>query len=211
MSSNEEPQGLRELKKSHTRQALTDAALTLFEKQGYEETTVEQIAASVPVSRRTFHRYFGSKEEVVLAHEDRVFDELLDAFESRPAGESALTALRHALVGLLTTDEGIGDFGRTQRVQMLIFSNPSLLAANTYRYHRREQELARCVALRAGLDPGSRDLRPRLIAAQSMSALRVALTEWITGTDLAVSECVNLLNEALDLTATGLDLPAPTS
>jgi AcrR family transcriptional regulator len=61
------PAGLRERKKAKTRAAIREAAMTLFEKQGYPSTTVEQIAEAAEVSPSTFFRYFPTKEDVVLA------------------------------------------------------------------------------------------------------------------------------------------------
>ena len=63
--SSESP-GLRELKKLRTRAVLVDAAMDLCLKQGYQHTTVEQIAASADVSPRTFSRYFPTKDAVFL-------------------------------------------------------------------------------------------------------------------------------------------------
>ncbi len=59
--------GLRERKKQRTRATLIDAAVELCERQGYEHTTVDQIAAIADVSPRTFSRYFATKDAIALA------------------------------------------------------------------------------------------------------------------------------------------------
>ncbi|MFI6317465.1 TetR family transcriptional regulator [Nonomuraea sp. NPDC050556] len=196
--------GLRQRKQAHTRKSLTEAAVRLFEEQGFDDTTVEQIAEAVMVSRRTFHRYFGSKDEVILAHEDEQFELVLTALRARPPHESALQALQKAL----TAPGGFG-LRRNQRIQRLINGNPALLAANTHRFLLREQALAGCFAVRAGVDP-ERDPRPRMLAALALTALRVALQEWISGGELTMSGYVTRVGQALGLLGRGLDLPGTT-
>lgn len=73
---------LRDTKKERTRQTIADAALSLFERQGFDPTTVDQIAENAGVSRRTFFRYFPSKEAVVFPDREqrlRRFEELMAA------------------------------------------------------------------------------------------------------------------------------------
>ena len=91
------PPGLRDRKKQKTRLAIQDAALELFMEQGFEATTVEQIAALAEVSTATFFRYFKTKGEVIFGDEGyRV--ELLDrAICNRPPSEDDFQAVRHAL------------------------------------------------------------------------------------------------------------------
>ena len=89
------PDGLRERKKARTRAAIQAAALSLFREQGYDETTVQQIAAAAEVSESTFFRYFPTKAEVVLWDD---FDPLvIDEFSRQPAELGALAALRSAM------------------------------------------------------------------------------------------------------------------
>ena len=66
------PRGLREAKKEQTRSALSDAALHLVSRHGYEATTVDAIARAAGVSVRTFHNYFSSKEEALVAYGERI-------------------------------------------------------------------------------------------------------------------------------------------
>src|SRR4051795_7771294 len=88
--------GLRERKKQKTRLALIDAALDLFLEQGYEATTVDQIAAAVDVSQRTFFRYFLTKEDVALEPARQVEDVFLDVLRQQPAGRTPMQALRES-------------------------------------------------------------------------------------------------------------------
>src|SRR5512146_3192630 len=84
----------RERKKLETRQALEQAALRLFGAQGYEQTTVEEIAEAADVAVRTFFRYFSSKQDVLFGDvvTDRV-SRLRTELAARPAAESAVEAI----------------------------------------------------------------------------------------------------------------------
>jgi AcrR family transcriptional regulator len=87
--------GLRERKKARTRAAIQRHALRLFREQGYDETTVSQIAEAAEVSESTFFRYFPNKEDVVLWDE---FDpRVADVFLSQPPGTKPITAVRTAV------------------------------------------------------------------------------------------------------------------
>ncbi len=92
--ASEPPRGLRERKKAKTKAAIQHHALRLFQQQGYDTTTVEQIAEAAEISPSTFFRYFPNKEDVVL-YDD--FDPLIfAAFEAQPADLSPLEAMRRA-------------------------------------------------------------------------------------------------------------------
>jgi AcrR family transcriptional regulator len=87
--------GLRERKKQKTRWAIQEHALRLFREQGYEQTTVDQIAAAAEVSPSTFFRYFKTKEDVVLQDE---YDPLIEQyFIEAPAELGLVAAIRYAL------------------------------------------------------------------------------------------------------------------
>jgi AcrR family transcriptional regulator len=91
------PTGLRSRKKQQTRHAIEDAARELFAAQGYESTTVEQIAARADVSTTTFFRYFPSKRDTILTDQGERLPALVRAIVDRPLDEDDLTVLRHAL------------------------------------------------------------------------------------------------------------------
>jgi AcrR family transcriptional regulator len=98
--------GLRERKKLRARQQLIDAAFRLFTKHGFDATTVADVAAAVEMSPRTFHRYFESKEDVVLEWFDRGGDALVAGLKDRPAGEEPFASLRHVMIQLVSDLEG---------------------------------------------------------------------------------------------------------
>jgi AcrR family transcriptional regulator len=202
--------GLRERKKQRTREALTDAACVLFARQGVENTTVEQIAAAIDVSPRTFFRYFSSKEDVAVSVLDQQVTEVIRALEARPPTESVLTALRLAVVGTVRAheDAGSGDGGvRLRSVRALLLSSPTVRAASLHQGALRSGEMARLLAVRMGVDP-ARDGRPQLVATIVLCALEAAVGEWqVQRPDAPLS---NLLEEAFDLLAGGLDYPSAT-
>ncbi|NUU31944.1 TetR/AcrR family transcriptional regulator [Arthrobacter sp. C9C5] len=90
----------RELNKAATRQAITDAALSLLRSRGPGNFTVEDIAESAGISRRTFFNYFGSTEAAIASVTHGFLDKALQQFRLRPAGEPILESARAALVEL---------------------------------------------------------------------------------------------------------------
>src|SRR5215470_17725372 len=102
--------GLRERKKLRTKSALIDSAFALFQRKGFDATTIDEIADAVDISPRTFFRYFTSKEEIALSLLTEQLAALVEHFERRPPQESVLEALRNAGVEVLRACEA-GDEG----------------------------------------------------------------------------------------------------
>src|SRR5215218_9586099 len=95
--------GLRERKKLETRRALVGAALDLFSERGVEATTVEDIAAAVNVSARTFHRYFAAKEDVLFADSAERGARFARFLAERPNDEPLFDTLRTAAQDLVAS------------------------------------------------------------------------------------------------------------
>ncbi|MGH2487358.1 MAG: TetR family transcriptional regulator, partial [Ktedonobacterales bacterium] len=115
--------GLRERKKAKTRAAIQRHALRLFREQGYDATTVEQIAAAVEISPSTFFRYFPSKEDVVLY--DAVDPVLFATFVAQPPELTPIQAMRGAIRTVfeqLSERELANEWERT----LLVLSVPEL-------------------------------------------------------------------------------------
>lgn len=173
-SSTDTGSGLRERKKLRTRLAIQRHALQLFTDQGYDSTTVEQIAAAAEVSPSTFFRYYPTKEDVVLTDEyDPMF---FDAIRARPAEEPPLTAMHTAMMGLMP--QVLADGGREtiQRLR-LVLAIPALRGRVLQSTAETTTILAEALA-----DRGSRhrpDFQDRAAAAAYIGMAVVVLFEWI--------------------------------
>ncbi|MGW3254788.1 TetR family transcriptional regulator [Streptomyces fungicidicus] len=193
--------GLRELRKQRTRDALVRAALELFAARGYEGTTVDDIAAAVDVSQRTFFRYFASKEEVAFFVPRLAESHVVDAVRERPRDEAPLEALRRAVLdswdGINEAVEQLVPLELHMRVYRVIESTPALLAAHLRQATELEEELARIVAEREGVDVDA-DPRPRILVAAFGGVVRVAERRWSTGDDFSVAAMRELMRSCLD-------------
>ncbi|NEY31158.1 TetR family transcriptional regulator [Streptomyces sp. PRKS01-65] len=197
--------GLRERKKRRTRDALLRAALELFTARGYERTTVDDIAEAVDVSQRTFFRYFASKEEAAFFVARLAEARFVDAVRARPPGEPPLEALRQSLA------ESWGSIGEAieqlvplelhMRFYQVIETTPALLAAHLRRATELEEEIARVIAEREGLDVDA-DPRPRVVVAVFGAVMRVTERIWSARGEAT-------LGALRDLTAAYLDQVEP--
>jgi len=149
------------------------AAFRLFAEQGFDATTVEQIAAAADVSPATFFRYFRSKSDLLERDE---FDPLLaETFVNRPAEEDLLTAFQETLRTLLPLIEERDLAGILERTRLLSASDR--LNAQLWKGMRANIDaLAAAIAERTGADPGS--LRVRVQAAAMVSAQYEVLLAW---------------------------------
>ncbi|MET9804646.1 TetR family transcriptional regulator [Streptomyces sp. NPDC006368] len=193
--------GLRERKKQRTRDALLRAALELFTTQGYEGTTVDEIADTVDVSQRTFFRYFASKEDVAFAVQHMVEQHFMVALRDRPAHEAPIDAMRNAVLAAWDTiGEAIMEVIPVElylRTFQVIESTPALLAVHLRRSIEMEENIARLIAEREGLDVDA-DPRPRVAVAAFSGVMRITGQLWGRGGDPSLEAIRELTETYMD-------------
>jgi AcrR family transcriptional regulator len=122
--------GLRELKKQRTRATLIDVAIHLCIEQGYDNTTVEQIAAAAEIAPRTFSRYFSSKEAVIVAVLDEVAEDVAACFARQPPGITHYEALARAHLETFRSAQydrpGSSPFERMRLLLTIVNSAPAI-------------------------------------------------------------------------------------
>ena len=167
--------GLRARKKLQTRLALARAAMRLFEERGYAATTIDDIAAEANVSRRTFFRYFASKDEAFIVDPAGKLEALHVALAEGPPDEPTIAAVRRGILAL-AADYFEPDLLRAEaRVGS---KEPAVMAAGLAYQVRWEDELAREVAIDLGVDIAS-DPRPRILAHATVAILRAGFAAWL--------------------------------
>jgi AcrR family transcriptional regulator len=192
--------GLRERKKQKTRESIQRTALRLFEKQGYEETTIEQIAAAAEISPSTFFNYFPTKEDVVLY--DAYDPVAIQLFLQRPKDEPLNVGLRQVLEGLAAS------FQRDEQMILargrLFLEVPELRARIWDEVERSQVLLAQMLAERTGRRPD--DFELRVTARVVTGAVFEASQEWMRSNGRR--GLVELVNRALDVVESGARLTA---
>jgi AcrR family transcriptional regulator len=108
------------------RERLERAALALFAEQGYDDTTVEQIAAGAGLARSTFFRHFGDKREILFGGQDGLASWLAGTIENAPSRQSALEAIETAYAGIAAAWFTPERRDLARRRTSVIASNPEL-------------------------------------------------------------------------------------
>ena len=185
MSTSEPVRGLRHRKKIATRRAIRRAAIHLFERHGFADTTVEQIATAGDVSPRTFYRYFPTKEAVLICDQA---EPIMAAFRHAPAELSPVAAYRHAVDEYFA---GLSDDDRHDTIvaQHMLYSLPEARGVLYAEYTLLIQLMTDALKHRPG---------PALGVAE-----RRVIAGAIIGVLMAVSDGEPLPEEAL---ATALDI-----
>ena len=169
------PLPLPQRKRQLVRQEIARAAWLLFAERGYEDTTVAEIARAAGISRRSFFRYFSSKEDVVVGTSDALAEDVHAAFARRPAAEPPLVAIERALRPAIETR--LADAAEARAIVSLLRESRTLRRALLERHARLEERLALLIAVRTGADM-RRDPTPALLAFLARALMDTAFNVW---------------------------------
>lgn len=195
---------LRERKKQATREALSWAAVRLAIERGLSNVLVEDIAAEVGVSPRTFNNYFSSKAEAIASRHLERARRTAAALRARPLSEPLWEAITRAVLSQPGDSGGVVPDPQWTAGIRLMVNEPSLIGEFLRVSRAGERALAEAIAQRTGTDP-DRDLYPRLVAATVNAATQVAIDQWVGADPPGPLEPI--LADALKQLAAGLPLP----
>jgi AcrR family transcriptional regulator len=196
---------MAERKRRMVADELRDAALMLLATRGFESVTVDEIVAAAGMSRRTFFRYYASKEDVVVRFLADMAGMVLAALASRSPSEPPSVALREAIWTPLAeacAEIRPDHIERSRVVVRLILDTPALYARWLERQTSVRGELAAVLATRLGLDT-ERDVYPRMAAGIALLAFDTVLEQWQPGDDEA--RLADLTDRAFAMAAPALD------
>lgn len=189
----DKPVGLRERKKQKIRWAIQEHALRLFAQQGYEATTIDQIAAAAEISPSTFFRYFKTKEDLVI--EDEYDPRIVEAIEQAPAGLTTIQTMRYVLQ-LVFAGFSQAEEEKTVERGRLIFSVPSLRSRSLEIVNESVNVMVAALRQR----PGQRldDFTLRVISGALVGAWLAVMDEWMLE-EGQHGHFIDMIDRALDI------------
>lgn len=172
-----------------SREELELVALELFAERGFDSTTVDEVAEAAGIGRRTFFRYFASKNDVVWGDFEAALEHFRAELATIPADVPLMDGLREAVIAFNALPEGAE---AQHRVRMaMVLHTPALQAHSTLRYAGWRAVVAEHVAQRRGQDPA--DFGPQLLAHQCLASCVAAYEEWLSSPEASLPR---LLDEA---------------
>jgi AcrR family transcriptional regulator len=170
ISSGRPPdEGLRERKRRETEKRIADAAVRLFIEKGYDETTLDEIAAAADISRRNFFHYFKSKDDILLSMQGSMGDVLAAALREEPATKRPIEAVRDAAI------KACAPYPAEDMIVIdrLMRSSETVQARKLAGYVQHERTLF--AAMREKWPEPERETALRLVAMMSIGAVRLSL------------------------------------
>lgn len=171
---------------------ILETALRLFTEQGYDETTIAQIAREAGVSQRTLFRYFGAKEDLLGDNQDRFGQVLTDTISELPAEVGVWEALRAGVAAVLTLHDS-----REQTLERfrLLHNTASLRAGWLEKRLRFQEDLLPLIETRMDATTGNVGAKARAVIATSFACLDAASMEWVVND--GKSDIMDLYDECL--------------
>jgi len=167
--------------------AIERAAFELFEAQGFDETTMEQIADAVGVSRRTLFRYFPSKNDIPWGQFDESLRHFREQFDALPDGVPLAEAVHRCLIAFNDFDPSAIP---QHRIRMrLILTTPTLQAHSVLRYEAWRAVIAEYVGRR--LDLPADAAIPRLVGHVSLAVAVASYERWLAQPALRLTEVLD--------------------
>jgi AcrR family transcriptional regulator len=174
------PAGLRERMRVTVRAEVVAVARRLFSTQGFDRTTVDQIAAEAGLSRASLFRYFGTKEDIVLVDLEEHGRHMAEALAARPEQERPWPALRRTFDVLVRLHEDTPE--EVLSYLRMLQETPSLRARNFEKQLKWQELLVPEIARRLGVAPDQPDdPRPNALVAAALACLDAAATGWVAG------------------------------
>jgi mycofactocin system transcriptional regulator len=183
---------------STTQAELSHIALQLFIEHGFDATTIDEIAARAGIGRRTFFRYFPSKNDLPWGDFDRLLDRMREFLHALPAELPLVEALRAAVIEFNRFPYEEVPYHR-QRMDLLL-NVPTLVAHSTLRYASWRQVVAEFAAERLGVPEDS--LQPQAIAWTYLAVSLSAYEQWLKHDD---ADLLALLDSAFQMLDTTFD------
>jgi mycofactocin system transcriptional regulator len=173
--------------KPTTVEAIEKAALEVFAERGFDEPTVEEIAAAAGISRRTFFRYFASKNDIPFGNFAYLLRDLEQWFSTVPDDRPMFEVIEDAILRFNRVASD-GDVAHRERMK-LILHTPALRANSALRHAEWLAVVARYAARRMGGSPD--DLGPLIVAHISQAASSAAYEQWLRDESSDLAELVH--------------------
>jgi AcrR family transcriptional regulator len=173
------PTPIRERTRRLAQAELSTVAQDLFVEQGYEDTTVEQIAAAAGMSKRTFFRYFPSKDDLVIGKYDLFADRMAEALDARPTEEPVWESLRRVFDITLDYVQDDQQRARNEAMDEIVRSTPQLYARYLEKMQRVQELLIGRITTRL-TDQGhvATDPKPAAIVGAAFACMQAARQAW---------------------------------
>ncbi|MFJ9020267.1 TetR/AcrR family transcriptional regulator [Streptomyces sp. NPDC102259] len=157
-------------------QEILETALRLFTEQGYDETTIAQIAREAGVSQRTLFRYFGTKEDLLGGGQDRFGQVLMDTISELPADAGVWEALRAGVAAVQALHDS-----REQALERfrLLHNTASLRAGWLEKRLRFQENLLPLIETRMDAAAGNEGAKARAVIATAFACLDAASMTWV--------------------------------